>query len=209
MVDISTRNMRPTTSIVAIAGPSCGGKTRLAKKMVQHFDHLKPGLLRLDSYYKIFNHLSFEERSKLNFDEPSAVDWELLTTHLGILQRGSSVKQPVYDYSTHTRTQKHESLNPGALLIVEGLFSLHRRLADYMDHKVFVQLEADKCLERRIARDVRERNRSEQSIRDQFADQVAPMYELHIANTIERADLVISGDAPFAESLQKIERLLA
>ena len=195
--------------VIAIAGPSCGGKTQLAQWLVDHFEHLNPGLLRVDSYYHVFGHLSLDERSEINFDEPNAVDWPLLTQHLEILKLGGSVHQPVYDYASHTRTQNQNPLNPGHLLIVEGLFSLNTRLHKYADHKIFVQLEMHKCLRRRIERDVRERGRSEQSIRDQFKSQVEPMYELHIASDIEHADLVVSGEAPFSESLKQVENLLA
>lgn len=208
LTGVTGKIMNHKPKILAIAGPSCGGKTRLAKEISQYFKHLEPGLLRLDSYYRVFNHLSIEERSKINFDEPAAVDWELLTQHLKILKQGGSVFQPVYDYTTHTRTQKQDPLNPGSLLIVEGLFSLHPRLAKYSDHKIFVQLEMAKCLDRRIKRDVRERKRSEQSIRHQFTSQVKPMFDLHIAETIDQADLVISGEASLTESLKKMKDLL-
>lgn len=194
---------------MAIAGPSCGGKTELAHKLVSHFEHRAPGLLRIDSYYQVFGHLSFEERSDINFDEPDAVNWDLLIHHLEVVKQGGAVQQPVYDYVTHTRTGKQNFLHPGSLLIVEGLFSLNTRLLEYVDHRIFVQLEMNKCLKRRIDRDVRERGRSEQSIRDQFRDQVAPMYDLHVAPTINHADLIVSGEASFSETLKKIEHLLA
>lgn len=180
----------------------------MAQKLIQHYQHLAPGLLRFDSYYKVFGQLSLEERSEINFDEPEAVDWDLLTRHLEILKQGGSVHQPVYDYASHTRTQEQNLLNPGSLLIVEGLFSLHTRLLDYLDHTIFVELEMTKCLTRRIERDVRERGRSEQSIRDQFHSQVVPMYDLHIAKTIDHADLVVSGEADFSETFKKVDDLL-
>lgn len=184
--------------IVAVAGPSCAGKTQLA----HHLAHvLSANILSVDSYYRDLGDLSLEQRHRVNFDHPDAIEHELLTAHLEELANGHAVEIPVYDFATHSRVARTERLEPGRFLILEGLFALYwekaRRL---MRTKVFVDAPDDVCLARRQERDVRTRGRTPASVREQFAATVQPMAELYVRPTRAYADVAVSGQEPL-ESL--------
>lgn len=182
--------MRPY--IIGIAGASCSGKTELAQRLAQS---LNAAVCTLDSYYRDLSHLAPEERARQNFDIPGALDDALLCEQVGALARGEAIRKPVYDFTRHIRSDRTEILEPTETLIVEGLFTLHwEQLRSQLDLKVFIEASDDICLQRRIDRDVRERGRTPQSVREQFAMTVQPMTELHIRPTQVFADLVLNGD---------------
>src|SRR4051794_28461383 len=110
------------THIVAIAGPSCAGKTETSKSVARK---LNARIIGLDSYYLNLDHLPFEERTKFNFDEPAALDHELLIRQLRDLAEGNAIETPVYDFVAHTRAPKVDVIEPAPFVILEGLFVLY------------------------------------------------------------------------------------
>lgn len=180
--------------MVGIAGPSCSGKTVLAGALARRLDGL---VVPLDAYYRDLAHLEPALRDARNFDHPDALDRELLTRQLRELAAGRPVEQPVYDFKSHSRQPSGRRAEPRGVVIVEGLFSLHfHEVRELLDLGVYVDLEDAPCLERRLARDTRERGRDAESVRDQYARTVRPMCRRFVEPTRDLAGLVVRGDLP-------------
>jgi uridine kinase len=188
--------------LIGIAGPSGSGKSFLAQ-------HLKAALeaevLELDRYYRDLSHLPLEQRARMNFDAPDALEHELLIEQVARLRNGDGVKLPVYDFTTHTRTARTETLQPTKVIIVEGLFTLHwPGLRELLGTKVYVDLKDEVCLTRRKQRDVRERGRTEQSVVEQFEATVAPMAWRYVHPTSVHADVVVSGAERIEDGVARV-----
>ena len=189
--------MRP--HIIGIAGPSSSGKTELARQLCAKL----PGtsIVSLDSYYRAISDLPLEERAKTNFDHPDALDWELLHGHLRDLADGRPFEEPVYSFAEHTRLPGVRIIEPHEFVIVEGLFVFYwPELRGILDTKVFVQTDPGVCFERRLRRDVAERGRTPESVREQYARTVLPGAEWFVYPTRKYADLVVSGEEPLDRS---------
>ena len=187
-----------SSHLIGIAGPSCAGKSELARWLSQA---LKAPVFTLDSYYPDLAHLTYEERCRINFDEPAALDHELIRAHLADLASGKPVDKPVYDFTRHTRAAKVEHVVPGEFVVVEGLFALHwEDVRQLLRTKVYVGVPDEMCFQRRLERDVRERGRTPESVRRQYDTTVRPMAELHIHPTRIHADVEVSGDVPLESS---------
>jgi len=185
--------------LIGIAGPSGSGKSFLAQ-------HLKVALdaevLVLDRYYRDLSHLPLEQRARMNFDTPEALEHELLIEQVARLRKREAVELPVYDFTTHTRSTKTEILQPSKVIIVEGLFTLHwPGLRELFGTRVYVDLKDEVCLMRRKARDVRERGRSAQSVVEQYKVTVAPMARRYVHPTVAYADVVVIGTEPIEEGV--------
>ncbi len=184
--------------LIGIAGPSCAGKTELAKSLAAT---LAATTISLDAYYRELDHLSLAERARSNFDHPSALDRDLLASQMGALAQGAAIDLPVYDFATHARTTATRHIVPAEFVIIEGLFALYwEDLRALFGTRVFVEAPDDVCLERRVARDVRERGRTRASVLRQFAATVQPMAALYLLPTRAFADVVVSGLQPIATS---------
>ena len=184
--------------LIGVAGPSCAGKTELSRALRSQ---LNAALLPLDAYYFDLSDRSMEERARFNFDTPSALDHDLFVSHLRDLTAGRPIDVPVYDFATHSRTDRTERIEPQSFIVVEGLFVLYwSDVRALFGTKVFVDLDDATCLERRIHRDVRERGRTADSVIQQFNETVAPMANLYVRTTREHADIVIPGDSPLDAS---------
>lgn len=184
--------------VIAIAGPSCSGKTSVARALAAQ---LPATIFGLDAYYHDLSQLSFEERAKFNFDHPDSLESGMLSQHLHDLAAGREVVRPVYDFATHTRTTRTETLTPREYLIVEGLFTLYYdAIRDIYSTKVFMEADHDTCLPRRKVRDIVERGRTEDSVYHQYSTTVKPMADQFVIPTRKYADLVLSGSAPVDES---------
>jgi uridine kinase len=186
--------------IIGIAGPSSSGKTELARRLVQEL----PGaaIVSLDSYYRGREELPFHEREKLNFDHPDALEWELLREHLQAIAEGRAFEEPVYSFARHVRIAGTRRIEPSGYLIVEGLFVLYwPELRAMLDTKVYVWTDPEVCYRRRLARDVAERGRTPEYVRAQYERTVRPGAEQFVFPTRQYADLVVSGEKPFAESV--------
>jgi uridine kinase len=190
---------------IGIAGPSCSGKTTVARRLAQ----LLPGeatLFGLDAYYADLSQRPYEDRRRFNFDEPAALEDQLLTSHLEALRRGEAIRRPVYDFPTHSRLRGcFEDVRPGNFLIVEGLFTFYwPGVRDVFHLKAFLSAPDTVCLERRKERDIRERGRTVEFVLQQYDSIVRPGNENYIAPTRQYADLVLSGEQPIEESAHKI-----
>jgi uridine kinase len=202
----SSHKMDSSRYIVAVGGPSCAGKTELAKRLAHD---LVGSVLLLDSYYRDLSALSPAERSAVNFDHPSALDHELLIHQLRAIARGETVERPIYDFSTHTRIPARETFAAQQFVIVEGLFALYwPELRELASTKVFVTAPDDVCLSRRERRDIVERGRTAESVRAQFSQTVQPMASLYVRPTSRYADLVLSGEQPLSRSANAVLELV-
>lgn len=185
--------------LIGVAGPSCAGKTELSRALRAK---LGAALLPLDCYYFDLSDRTLEERARFNFDVPSALDHDLFLSQLRQLASGNAVDVPLYDFATHTRTSRTERIEAREFIVVEGLFLLYwSDIRSVFGTKIFVDLDDDTCLARRIHRDVRERGRTEESVINQFNQMVAPMANLYVRPTRENADIVARGDSPIDESV--------
>jgi uridine kinase len=194
--------MPAETYLIGIGGPSGAGKTYLATHLAAA---LNASVLALDRYYRDRSHLSVEERTRVNFDAPEALDHELIIEQVTGLRHGLLVQLPVYDFTTHTRMAQTEVLRPADIVIVEGLFTLHwSGLRELLDTKVFVDMTDDVCLTRRQDRDVRERGRTPESVLEQYSATVAPMAQRHVRPTIAHADVVVSGAEPIEGGIARV-----
>ena len=189
--------MRP--HIIGIAGPSSSGKTELSRQLALRL----PGtaIVSLDSYYSGMEEIPLEERRKVNFDHPDALDWELLHEHLQAIAQGRAFEEPVYSFADYARTAETKRIEPSEFVIVEGLFVLYwPELRQMLETKVYVQTDPDVCFERRMRRDVAERGRTPESVREQYERTVRPSAEWFVFPTMKHADLIVSGEEPLANS---------
>ena len=176
---------------IGIAGGTGSGKTTLTDNIVSAFGK-DVSVIHHDSYYKAHNDMSYEARSRLNYDHPDAFDTELMLEHLKLLKAGKSVEVPVYDFTIHNRSDRTETVRPAKVLVVEGiLIFAERALCDQMDIKIFVDTDADVRILRRILRDVEERGRSLESVVNQYLTTVKPMHDQFVEPSKRRADVII------------------
>jgi uridine kinase len=185
--------------IIGVAGPSSSGKSELARQLAERL----PGtaIVSLDSYYRGMEEIPLEERKKVNFDHPDSLDWELLHEHLVAIANGRAFDEPVYSFADYARTAETRRIEPTEFLIVEGLFVLYwPELRKMLDTKVYVQTDAAVCFERRLSRDVAERGRTPESVREQYERTVRPSAEWFVYPTEKYADLRVSGEEPFERS---------
>ncbi|MEE3495024.1 MAG: uridine kinase [Butyrivibrio sp.] len=177
--------------IVGIAGGTASGKTTIVRKIKENFgDDIV--VINHDSYYKAHNDLSYEDRSKLNYDHPDSFDTQMMIEDVKKLKNNEEVDIPVYDFSIHNRADATVHIAPKNVIILEGILVLeNKELRDLMDIKVFVDTDADERLMRRIRRDMVERARSIESILNQYADTVKPMHEQFIEPSKKYADIII------------------
>ena len=184
-------DMQGKICIVGIAGGTASGKTTIVRKIKENFgDDIV--VINHDSYYKAHNDLSYEDRSKLNYDHPDSFDTQMMIEDVKKLKNNEEVDIPVYDFSVHNRADATVHIVPKKVIILEGILVLeNKELRDLMDIKVFVDTDADERLMRRIRRDMVERARSIESILNQYADTVKPMHEQFIEPSKKYADIII------------------
>ncbi len=187
----------PKPTVIAIAGASASGKTLLAQTI---YDELLPELgknsisiIKEDAYYRAQDHLPIEVRDKANYDHPDAFEHDLLSSHLTDLIDNKSINCPVYCYKTHTRTKQTKRVDPTAIILVEGILLFSDPvLRQRFDIKVYMDTPLDICLLRRIKRDTEERERSIESITQQYLDTVRPMYYQYIEPEKSFADIIVT-----------------
>ncbi len=189
--------------VVGIAGGTGSGKTTLAKKIKEYFAG-RSVLLYQDAYYKDFSNLSIEEKTNINFDHPDSIDFDLLRKHIISLKSDQPIEQPNYDFCTHSRKNSREPLMPAEIIIVEGilLFAVPE-VCDLFDIKIFIDTDDDIRLLRRIERDIRERARDLEGIRDQYTRTVKPMHEQYVRPSKQKADVIVplGAENPMALSV--------
>lgn len=186
------------THLIGIGGPSCSGKTELARWLAKATG---APVLNLDHYYIDLAHLPLEVRARTNFDEPASVDHDAILADAAHLRQGLPIHAPQYDFATHTRAPGDEIIGPAPLVILEGLFALYwPELRDLLSLKLFVEAPVEVCLQRRLARDVVERGRTPESVRWQFETTVLPGARQFIFPCRHHADLILSGTDPLEGS---------
>ena len=178
--------------IIGIAGGTGSGKTTVVNKIINSLPAGEVAVLPQDSYYKDSSHVPVEERSKINFDEPAAIEWTLLVDHIRQLKEGRTIEMPTYSYLTCTRQPETITVAPREVVIVEGILVLTDPvLRDMMDVKVFVDADADERLIRVIARDCVERGRTPMMVLNRYQEVLKPMHEMYIEPSKLVADLIV------------------
>lgn len=178
--------------VIGIAGGSGSGKTTIAEAVVSSTGSARIVLIQHDAYYRDSPHLSFEERSRVNYDHPDSLETELLIDHLVRLRRGEAVARPVYDFSVHRRTEETVRVEPDAVIVVEGILVLTEpRLRDLMDLRIYIDTDADLRVIRRLSRDIVERGRSIDSVIDQYLETVRPMHLQFVEPSKRYADIIV------------------
>ena len=198
--------------IIGIAGGTGSGKSTFTKKLKDEFKD-DVAVLYHENYYRDQSKMSFEDRKKVNYDHPDAMETELLVKQLQELKEGHAIDCPVYDYTAHNRSDKVVHVEPKKVILLEGILVLaDERLRDLMDIKVYVEADADERILRRILRDVKERGRDIEGVMQQYLTTVKPMHYLYVEPTRSTADIVInSGMNPVAFNLVRntIQNILA
>jgi uridine kinase len=178
--------------LIGIAGGTGSGKTTVAAKLVESLPRDRAALVQHDWYYRDRSHLSDVERAAINFDEPDALENDLLIAHLLTLKQGRAVDCPQYDFATHTRRADQRRVEPRPFVIVEGiLLYAVPALAGAFDLRLFVDTDDDIRLMRRMKRDMLERGRDIASVERQYTSTVRPMHRLHVAPSRNQAHLII------------------
>lgn len=203
-----------TPVIIGIAGGTGSGKTTVARAIYDRVGRDRIEWISHDSYYRNFDALTPEERHKINFDHPDSLETELLTRHLDVLSKGSSVDVPVYDFATHSRKSETQRVEPRKVVIVEGILVLAEpELRRRIDIKLFVDTPADIRFLRRLTRDIESRGRSLSSVVQQYLTTVRPMHEEFVEPSKRYADLIIpeGGENQVALDaiISRVEHLLA
>ena len=177
--------------VIGIAGGTGSGKTTLMKNLIEEFRE-DVTILSHDNYYKRHDDLTYEERCRLNYDEPAALETDLMAYHLDQLRQGKAIDCPVYDFTQHNRSNETIRIEPKKVIIVEGILIFENQpLRDLMDIRVFVDTDADVRLCRRIKRDVNKRGRSLESVLTQYQETVKPMHEMYVEPSKKYANIIV------------------
>jgi uridine kinase len=191
--------------LIGIAGCSGSGKTTLARELARQ---LEATLFPLDLYYRDLAQFPLDSRCKQNFDHPDSLESALFIEHLRALKQGLAIDRPIYDFRTHTRVAgAFERIEPTPFVVVEGIMALHwPELCEAYDFSVYVDAPEEVSLTRRIHRDMRERGRTEDSVREQYAAAVKPMADLYVIPSQSRATMTVLGTDALDWSIEQIFR---
>ena len=181
--------------IIGIAGGTGSGKTTVVNQILNELPADEVCVISQDSYYKETKELSYQERTKINFDHPKAIDFDLLVSHLKDLKKGEIIEQPVYSFITHNRTVDSLITHPRKVVIVEGILIFNSsELRDLFDIKIFVHADTDERLIRRLKRDIEERGRDVNEVITRYQNTLKPMHLQFIEPTKSYADIIIPND---------------
>ncbi len=186
--------------LIGIAGGSGSGKTTFAQKIMKSINSADTCLLHMDSYYlPVQPRELYASSGKANYDHPNAFDWSLLRHHLSELKLGHSIKCPIYDFVTCSRTEEFETVGPCKVILFEGIFALYdQEIRDLLDIKCFLHVDSDIRFTRRLHRDVKERGRSLESVIAQYYDTVRPMYQKYLDPQRQYADFTVGEETDVA-----------
>ncbi len=180
---------------IGIAGGTGCGKTTVVNQIIEQLPSNEVGIISQDSYYRDLSNLSYEERSRINFDHPRAIDFELLEAHLRELKAGNPIRQPVYSFVDHNRTNQTIETHPRKVMIIEGILIMTQpEIRDMFDIKIFVHADSDERLIRRLKRDISERGRDLTEVIDRYQNTLKPMHDQFIEPTKEFADIIIPNN---------------
>ena len=178
--------------LIGIAGGTGSGKTSIAKAIASDFGKSEVALIEQDAYYRDLSDLTMEKRSVVNFDHPDAVDFDFMELQLNELIQGNNVNIPIYDFTTHTRKNETQFVEKHRIIILEGILTLfHQEIRDMMDIKIYVETADDIRIIRRIKRDMEKRERTFNSIIEQYYNTVRPMHIQFVEPTKKYADIII------------------
>lgn len=195
--------------IIALSGRSGSGKTTVVKKLIEILGEDNICSLHQDSYYMDQNHIPYEERERINYDHPDAIEIELFAKHLLMLSNGEIVDKPIYDFMTHTRKQERERVIPQKVILADGIHVLTdetiRRIVDF---KIYIDAESDICFIKRLLRDTKERGRSFESVINQYLETVRPMQEKYVVPVKKYADFIITDDGSYQSSIEQLAEII-
>jgi uridine kinase len=196
--------------IIGIAGGTGSGKTTVVNQILNQLPNDEVCVISQDSYYKATDDLSYDERTKINFDHPKSIDFELLVNDLKNLKKGKIIEQPVYSFVTHNRTQDTIKTHPKKVIIVEGILIFNNLdLRDLCDIKIFVHADADERLIRRLKRDIQERGRDIDEVLDRYQNTLKPMHNQFIEPTKNFADMIIPNDRYNTVAIDIVKTVIA
>lgn len=178
--------------IIGIAGGTGSGKTTVVNQIIEELKNEEVDVISQDSYYQDTSHLSYDQRTKINFDHPKSIDFDLLVSHLKDLRAGKNIQQPVYSFKEHNRTGETIEIEPRKVIIVEGILILtHPDIREMFDIKIYVHADSDERLIRRLKRDIAERGRDLDEVLNRYQTTLKPMHQQFIEPTKEFADIII------------------
>lgn len=178
--------------LIGVAGGSGSGKTTVANNLVKAFKADDAALVEQDAYYRELTDMTLEEKAKVNFDHPDSIEFDLLRKHLVALKNGEVIERPIYDFTTHSRKDGVVKINPSKIIIVEGILIFAvPEIRELFDVKIYVDTDADEMILRRIERDMNERGRSFESVKNQYLTTVKPMYLEFCEPSKRYADIII------------------
>ena len=179
--------------IIGICGASGSGKTTLAEELARRLAG-RCVYLKQDAYYRDHSYLPFEERCRVNYDEPEVFEHDVLYADLVALKHGRPIARKGYDYAEHRRADPGDWIYPAVVVILEGIHAFYdERVRSLMEMRIFIQVDPDICLLRRVRRDISERGRDVESVARQYVETVKPMYERHIRNYAAYADIILAN----------------
>ena len=189
--------------IIGICGGTGSGKTTIARKIVEAVGARNVVLVEQDSYYRNFADMPLDERKQANFDHPDSLDSDMLVNHILRLKQGREIEMPLYDFKTHTRSDKIETIKPRPVVIVEGiLIFAEPRVLDLLDVRVFVDTPDDIRLLRRLKRDHDERGRTYERTMDQYQRTIRPMHFEFVEPSKRHADIIIPEGGQIGVSVE-------
>ena len=198
--------------IIGIAGGSGSGKSTVTRKVIEAADTEHTAVIVQDNYYLDQSDLTFEQRVRTNYDHPHAFDWPLMIAQIDDLRNGLPIKMPLYDFTSHTRSDQVERVAPAKVIVVEGLFALYdKTLRDMMSMKIYVDTDPDIRFIRRLTRDINERGRTMANVIEQYKSTVRPMHNQFIEPTKRFSDVILPHGAnePAVDLItSKIDRLI-
>ncbi|EAR14078.1 MULTISPECIES: uridine kinase [Robiginitalea] len=195
---------------IGIAGGTGCGKTTVVNQITGQLSDSEVGVISQDSYYRDLSELSYEERCKINFDHPRAIDFELMRSHLEALRDGRPIEQPVYSFKEHNRTDETIRTEPRKVMIIEGiLIFTHPEIRDLFDIKIFVHADSDERLIRRLRRDITERGRDLDEVIRRYQDTLKPMHDQFIEPTKEFADIIIPNNKYNTVAIDIVRTIIA
>ena len=181
--------------IIGIAGGTGSGKTTAVNQILNEIAADEVCVISQDSYYHATDELTYDQRTKINFDHPSSIDFDLLVKHLKQLKKGKIIEQPIYSFVSHNRIKDTLKTHPRKVIIVEGILIFNNKeLRDLFDIKIFVHADADERLIRRMRRDIKERGRDLDEVLNRYQKTLKPMHQQFIEPTKNYADIIIPND---------------
>ena len=195
--------------IIGIAGGTGSGKTTVVNQIIEELPKDEVCVISQDSYYKDTSHLLFDERTKINFDHPNSIDFELLEKHLNELKKGNVIEQPIYSFVEHNRTGKTITTHPRKVIIVEGILILtHPEVRKLFDINIYVHADSDERLIRRLKRDMAERGRDLKEVLNRYQTTLKPMHQQFIEPTKEYADIIIPTNKYNTVAVELIRKII-